>query len=79
MPEYILLPDRNLPLALPGGTLLISYTEQVITLHWFKGTMKTEPIRRMVISTDEWRGIFTAHGWNFLLVMELVLTIKDEG
>lgn len=76
--DYVMLPDRNLPIALPDGkTMLISFTQRVINVHWFEGSLKTEPIRRVTLDSNEWPGIFTGKGWNLFMVLELVLTIKE--
>lgn len=79
MPDYVMLPDRNIPIALPDGrTMLVSYTARVISVHWFEGSLKTEPIRRVTLDANQWPGIFTGKGWNLLMVLELMLTLKDE-
>ena len=73
--NYVLLPDRNLPVSLPNGqTLLIGYTENIIGLNWFEGSLKTEPVRSKRVPTAEWEGIYTRYGWNLVMVLELVLT-----
>lgn len=75
--NYVLLPDRNLPVSLPNGqTLLIAYTEHIISMHWFEGSLKTEPVKTTHVDTLNWQGIYTRYGWDLVMVLELVLTVK---
>jgi len=75
--NYVLLPDRNLPVSLPNGqTLLIAYTEHLIHLHWFEGSLKTEPVKSSRVEAVEWEGIYTRYGWDLVMVLQLVLTVK---
>lgn len=75
--NYVLLPDRNLPVSLPDGrTMLISYAEQVIGIYWFEGSMKTEPVKYVRLDAAEWPGIYSRQGWDLVMLLELVLTLR---
>jgi len=75
--NYVLLPDRNLPVSLPNGqTLLIAYAGKVIGLHWFEGSLKTEPVKSQHINTEDWPGIYSRNGWDLVMVLQLVLTVN---
>jgi len=65
--------------SLPNGqTLLISYTDQVMGVYWFEGSLKTEPVKSLRILSSEWPGIYTRHGWDLVMLLQLVLTVSGD-